>query len=134
MSITKRPLQRSDGRSRKFVRRRWRRHEFVGIADAGGLENLVPMSQVSRTQLFTMTMRAKANRSRDAVLFFIRIPPHVAEQVYKRIGATDFAGALQALKMVDKVGFPPGDSTEYAESWKRIPRTLSKATDNRRYM
>ena len=73
--------------------------EFVGLADAHGIESFVKKDEADGHFLTVVGLRAATNRQRHAVVFRAFLEDTDAEIVNNLIEAGDFVSALTALKL-----------------------------------
>jgi hypothetical protein len=103
--------------------------EYIGIADAHGLESFIPAREYNaEEERFTtnnkaiafMSMRANANRHRHAVVYKADLDREAADVVYDLIEKGEYPEALSHLKAnANEVGLIKSPGAE--KSWGLIP-------------
>jgi len=73
--------------------------EFIGLADAHGIESFVKKDEADSGFLTTVGLRAATNRQRHAVVFRAFLYGPDAEMVNHLIKDGEFVSALNALKL-----------------------------------
>ena len=96
---------------------------YCGIADAHGLESFMECDGIGHAPI-TITMRARLNRQRHAMVYWVELPDNKAEQMNEAIEQakidSDWHKPLLLLKdpdFIDSVAFE--DSMK--NSWDMIP-------------
>lgn len=103
--------------------------EYIGIADAHGLESFVPAREYNAEEerfsmnnkaIAFMSMRANANRQRHAVVFKVKISSENADEVFDLLDQGEYAEALTKVKdSADEVALVKSPGAE--KSWNLIP-------------
>jgi hypothetical protein len=103
--------------------------EYIGIADAHGLESFIPAREYNaEEERFTtnnkaigfMSMRANANRHRHAVVYKADLSRENADVVYEMMEKGEYSEALSHLKAnANEVGLIKSPGAE--KSWNLIP-------------
>ena len=92
--------------------------EFIGLADAHGIESFVKKDEADSRFLTTVGIRAATNRQRHAVVYRAFLEDTDAEIVNNLIEAGDFVSALTALKLYANEIFVEND---WLKSFELIP-------------
>ena len=103
--------------------------EYIGIADAHGLESFVPAREynaeeerfsMNNSAIAFMSMRANANRQRHAVVFKVKISSENADEVFNLLDNGEYVDALLKVKeTADEVALVRSHGAE--KSWNLIP-------------
>lgn len=115
---------------------------YCGIADVHGLESFIPYAErvaeavfeggdgrkTLNNILFTLKLRAMANRHRHTVVYKVRISDRKAEEIEKLLEEGKYEEALNVLKTVPDIEIMKEHGM--AKSWGMIPNpTLDPYTD-----
>ena len=105
--------------------------EYIGIADAHGLESFIPAREYNaEEERFTtnnkaiafMSMRANANRQRHAVVYKANLDREAADEVYDLIERGEYAEALRCIKAnAIEIGLIKSSMGNAEKSWNLIP-------------
>ncbi len=91
----------------------------VGIADCRGIESYRDAATISNTDMWRLTMRARANRQRLALVYKAEVSEKLDALIQKAIANKEFEIALRLLKGSAKISLE--DSPAVKEHWKLIP-------------
>jgi len=115
---------------------------YCGIADAYGLESLIPYAEkvveaalegkdgrkTLNNILFTLKMRAMANRHRHAVVYKAKVSDRKAKKIEKLLKEGKYEEALNVLKAIPDIEIMKEHGM--AKSWGMIPNpSLDPYTD-----
>lgn len=115
---------------------------YVGIADAHGLESFIPYADMVaeavfegkdgektlRGIIFPLELRAQANRHRHAVVYKAKVSDMKAKKIEKLLNKEEYEEALNVLKTVPDIEIMK--KLGMAKSWGMIPnRALDPYTD-----
>lgn len=92
--------------------------EFVGIADAHGIESFIATANLQKGTLGMLHLRAMANRHRHALVYKVTLNTNAEAQVQKLLTANKYKEALRVLKVQ---ALAIDITTDCAKSWKLIP-------------
>jgi hypothetical protein len=93
-------------------------HEYMGIADANGIESFTRLAGLNLLHLRAMIMYATANRHRHAVAYIAEVKEEDARLIQALLKGKMYIEALEMLKLrAVKVRADPAQ----AGSWRRIP-------------
>lgn len=96
--------------------------QYIGIADAHGIESFVKLSEVESSRPFIFLIRAQANRHRHALFYSILVDKATIAMVDTNIKKGKYDVALKLLKKYGKdVQFPK--QINGLKSWKMIPNS-----------
>lgn len=108
--------------------------KMFGIADCHGVESFIPYVNGAETAglLFTLDLRAMANRQRHAVVYIVDLPAKAVDDINKKLKSTNpgrFKAALESIKAQSvRVLFyengrleTPDRPSHYMKSWGLIP-------------
>ena len=92
---------------------------YIGIADAHGIESIIPEESADSHRKFVFSFRANANRQRHAVSYAVTLDDEGFAKVEEQIKAGNFVNALHVLKLRAKE--VRVESTQHEKSWHMIP-------------
>lgn len=104
--------------------------KFYGIADAHGIESLLPFTFSARTETFVpdpetlshLVLRANHNRARHAVVYYVELSPSGATEIQELVDRGKLAEALIKLKKLGKnLGLARSLIGNAKSSWDMIP-------------
>jgi len=92
--------------------------DYIGIADAHGIESFKKKTEADDHFLGCISIRAQTNRQRHAVVYMAKLTETGEQEVESQIEKGDFVGALKTLK-----GYAVSLSCEsgWEKSFKMIP-------------
>ena len=91
----------------------------VGIADCHGIESYIDETKLTESTLWTLKLRAQANRQRCALVYKAEVSEELDAKVNKAIKNKKFETALRLIKREAEVKLE--DSPAAIEHWKLIP-------------
>ena len=91
----------------------------VGIADCHGIESYIDETKLTKSTLWTLQMRAQANRQRCALVYKAEVSQELDAKVNKALANKKFETALRLIKAGAQVSLE--DSPASKEHWKLIP-------------
>ncbi len=92
---------------------------YIGIADAHGIESIVPEEGADTHRALILSLRANANRQRHAVSFRAMLDDGAIALIEALLKAQKFVDALTALKLQAKE--VKVESPQHERSWHMIP-------------
>jgi len=91
----------------------------VGIADCHGIESYIDEKRLTKSTLYTLKLRAQANRQRCALIYKAKVSEELDAKVNEALKNKKFETALRLIKRGAQVELE--DSPAAKEHWKLIP-------------
>ena len=93
----------------------------VGVADCHGIESYIDEKRLTKSTLWILKMRARANRQRLALVYKAEVSEELDARVKKALANKEFETALRLIKRDAKVSLE--DAPASKEHWRLIPNT-----------